>query len=382
MAEALLLTTAMDDDTDISRVTTTTDSNGDSAAADERDTDKSRLSTHDRFVSPTITDSNGNSAPVDEHDMISADRDENVIADSTSIADIDAKTFPSNADATGGLSNSNGAHIDHPSKNNHRPQVTPCSLNPAYWPRRRILVATIGCVSSVIVCTVRVLVDNDSFAYVLHSFIVLFDMILIHIFTYTPWLSIAGETTTIIAAITYFFTHQRIFELLETTFIAILVSIHMIQSRGEHWDREEGLEQDVIGLQLHIEQFLTNDVNGDIRRYSSLSIVDEDCDDRSRSSHAREDARDLEIGGEANKVNFDVLSSINSTINPSVYNKEALRQQEQQRKVAAAAEIGEKSKILCGHFFEHFLDGSAGVLYTSFFGLIVDEIIQFGTDTK
>ncbi len=376
MAEALLLTTAMDDDTDISRVTTTTDSNGDSAAADERDdTDKSRLSTHDHLMSPTITDSNGNSAAVDEHDMISAGRDENVIADST----FDAKTFPSNADATGGLSNSNGAHIDHPSKNNHRPQVTPCSLNPAYWPRRRILVATIGCVSSVIVCTVRVLVDNDSFAYVLHSFIVLFDMILIHIFTYTPWLSVAGETTAIIAAITYFFTHQRIFELLETTFIAVLVSIHMIQSRGEHWDREEGLEQDVIGLQLHIEQFLTNDVNGngDIRRYSSLSIVDEDCDDK--SSHAIEDARDIEIGGEANKVNFDVLSSINSTINPSVYNKESLRRQEQQRQVAVAvaAEIGEKSKACFGRFFEHFLDGSAGVLYTSFFGLIVDEIIQF-----
>ena len=107
-----------------------------------------------------------------------------------------------------------------------------------------------------------------------------------------------------------------------------------------------------------------------------MSIVDEDCDDR--SSHAIDDARDLEIGGEANKVNFDVLSSINSTINP----KEALRQQEQQRQVAVAAEIGEKSKVCFQGFFEHFLDGSAGVLYTSFFGLIVDEIIQFGTDTK
>lgn len=374
MAEALLTTsTAMDDDTE-SRVIKTTDSNGDSAADDERDTNKFRLSTHDHLISPTITDSSGNSAADDEHDLISAGRDEIVIADST----FDAKTCPSNADATGGLSNSNGAHIDHPSKDNHRPQVTPCSLNPAYWPRRRILVATIGCVSSVIVCTVRVLVDNDSFAYVLHSFIVLFDMILIHIFTYTPWLSIAGETTAITAAITYFFTHQRIFELLETTLIAVLVSIHMIQSRGEHWDREEGLEQDVIGLQLHIEQFLTNDVNRDLRRYSSLTIVNEDCDDR--SSHAIEDARDLEIGGEANKVNFDVLSSINSTINPSVYDKEALRRQEQQRQVAVAAEIGEKSKVCFQHFFEHFLDGSAGVLYTSFFGLIVDEIIQFGID--
>ena len=33
----------------------------------------------------------------------------------------------------------------------------------------------------------------------------------------------------------------------------------------------------------------------------------------------------------------------------------------------------------CGHqFFEHFLDGSAGVMYTSFLGLILDELINYG----
>ena len=30
------------------------------------------------------------------------------------------------------------------------------------------------------------------------------------------------------------------------------------------------------------------------------------------------------------------------------------------------------------HFFEHFLDGSAGVMYTSFAGLILDEFILWG----
>ena len=55
-------------------LTTTTNSNGDSAAVDERDdTDKIRLSTHDHLMSPTITDSNdGNSAVVDEHDIMIA----------------------------------------------------------------------------------------------------------------------------------------------------------------------------------------------------------------------------------------------------------------------------------------------------------------------
>mmetsp|Transcript_12720 Transcript_12720/g.36334 ORF Transcript_12720/g.36334 Transcript_12720/m.36334 type:complete len:141 (+) Transcript_12720:100-522(+) len=30
------------------------------------------------------------------------------------------------------------------------------------------------------------------------------------------------------------------------------------------------------------------------------------------------------------------------------------------------------------HFFDHFLDGSAGVMYTSFVGLIIDEFIRWG----
>jgi len=39
---------------------------------------------------------------------------------------------------------------------------------------------------------------------------------------------------------------------------------------------------------------------------------------------------------------------------------------------------GERSKASScwHHFFEHFLDGSAGVLYTSFVGLIIDEIVN------
>jgi len=31
-------------------------------------------------------------------------------------------------------------------------------------------------------------------------------------------------------------------------------------------------------------------------------------------------------------------------------------------------------------FFEHFLDGSAGVMYTSFLGLIIDEFIHYESD--
>ena len=37
--------------------------------------------------------------------------------------------------------------------------------------------------------------------------------------------------------------------------------------------------------------------------------------------------------------------------------------------------------IGCGqHFFDHFLDGSAGVMYTSFLGLIIDELLVYGEE--
>jgi hypothetical protein len=296
--------------------------------------------------------------------------------------DIDDKTLPSNADATGDLTRSNCNHIiNHPlKKDTHHPQVTPCSLNPSHWSKRRIRVTTIGCLTSAIVCTVRLLLNHDTFAYVIHSFIVFFDLILIHIFTYTPWLSIAGEFTAIVFATTYYFTHERIFELLETTLIAVFVSIHMIQSRDEHWGREEGLERDVIGLQLHIEQFLVqhdvNNADGQWQRYSSVSMVDEHDDNK--SGPVVEEAEDLEVGGESHKVHLDVLSSINSTINESAYNKVVLERQQKQRQ--EETELGKKSRVCCKIAFEHFLDGSAGVLYTSFFGLIIDEIVNFGTD--
>lgn len=284
---------------------------------------------------------------------------------------------PSNA-ATGEITRDNCNHNNNmhglPKKDNHLPQVTPCSLNPSYWSKRRIRVTVMGCLTSAIVCIIRLIVNHESTAYIIHSFIVFFDLILIHIFTYTPWLSIAGESTAIVFATTYYFTNERIFELLETTLIAVFVSFHMIQSRDEHWGREEGLERDVIGLQLHIEQFLVqHDVSGQLRRYSSVSMIDEHDD--AKSDPAVEEV-DIEVGGQdEQKVQLDVLSSINSTINTDV-RRQAHMQAKQEN-----VEIGKESRrVWCKIAYEHFLDGSAGVLYTSFFGLILDEIVNFGTD--
>ena len=249
-------------------------------------------------------------------------------------------------------------------------QLKSCSST--NWPQQRIQFAISGSICSVLVCTIRLLLDPSPSAYIIHSIIVLFDMILIHIFAHTPWLSISGEITTVIFATCFHITNQKIFELLETTIIALLVSVHMIKQRDKHWDREHDLEKDVIGLQLYIEHHYaaTNeedddvDDNGDYvegkmnasvvaaasrRRRSSLLSVG-----RSRSSIS-DIVGDIETGS---GICSDIMSISRRTI-------------EHRRD-----DDGESCANCWSHFFDHFLDGSAGVLYTSFVGLIIDEIVN------
>ena len=45
---------------------------------------------------------------------------------------------------------------------------------------------------------------------------------------------------------------------------------------------------------------------------------------------------------------------------------------------AATAAPGERVASL-EDFYDHFLDGAAGVMYTSFLGLILDDLIALGT---
>eukprot|EP00187_Rhodella_violacea_P002745 CAMPEP_0174899118 /NCGR_PEP_ID=MMETSP0167-20121228/25505_1 /TAXON_ID=38298 /ORGANISM="Rhodella maculata, Strain CCMP736" /LENGTH=123 /DNA_ID=CAMNT_0016139989 /DNA_START=319 /DNA_END=690 /DNA_ORIENTATION=- len=46
-----------------------------------------------------------------------------------------------------------------------------------------------------------------------------------------------------------------------------------------------------------------------------------------------------------------------------------------------ASRTKKRIKVCGEHFFEHFLDGSAGVMYTSFLGLIITELVTLGTGT-
>lgn len=56
------------------------------------------------------------------------------------------------------------------------------------WSKQRKMLAVFGCLSSMIVCIIRLKIDPGYQTYTIHSVIVFFDMILIHLFTAARWL--------------------------------------------------------------------------------------------------------------------------------------------------------------------------------------------------
>ena len=172
----------------------------------------------------------------------------------------------------------------------------------------------------------------------------------------------------IVFATCFHLTAQKVFELLETTLIAALVSFHMIQSRNAHWDHEEELERDVVGMQLYIE-LQHGDADDDFedagadqtiqqRRVSGLSM--------SGRKKMKEDTGNIdeERGTLAPRSDMTNVSSFATTL--------------RSRTNGTSSE----GKSWWNHFFDHFLDGSAGVLYTSFVGLIIDEVVNVGGSSK
>jgi hypothetical protein len=113
----------------------------------------------------------------------------------------------------------------------------------------------------------------------------------------------------------------------------------MILSRSDHWDREEELKG-LIGLEI----IAHDDGNAAKTPRRSVSV-----DKRAASNEEQNDA------ATANSINADTTMIV----------QENMRKHDLRR---------------CSHrFFEHFLDGAAGVMYTSFLGLIVDEFIIWGS---
>lgn len=211
------------------------------------------------------------------------------------------------------------------------------------WSMPRINSTAYGCLSSSVVLTVRLLLDIEPTAYLIHSIIIFFDMILIHLFTNSAWLSISGEVLTIVSFLAFHYTKLVIFELLETTLIAVLCSFHLILSRNKHMDREVELEHDMQQMRKSSLFLIQNIQNMD---RLELDQIQERADTMSMSLRTAHPA---------------IPSKNKSMVHKWFYPK--------------MKKYTKKMKICGEHFFEHFLDGSAGVMYTSFLGLILDEII-------
>lgn len=56
------------------------------------------------------------------------------------------------------------------------------------WSKSQKILAALGCLSSILVCITRLMIDTGSRTYLIHSIVVFFDMVLIHLFTSTVWL--------------------------------------------------------------------------------------------------------------------------------------------------------------------------------------------------
>jgi len=199
----------------------------------------------------------------------------------------------------------------------------------------------VGCFSSMAVLTIRLLLDIEPTAYLIHSIIVFLDMVLIHLFTNSPWLSISGEFVTVVCFLAFHFTKETLYELLETTLIAVLCSFHLILSRNKAKDRNQKLETDLNNLRQTSFYLLRN-----------VDIIDP------------EELGKLEENSQVDSVRTAPGGRVGwlAPLDPDHYK--------------------EKLKVFGENFFEHFLDGSAGVMYTSFLGLIIDELLTYGDGTK
>ncbi|CAB9528246.1 expressed unknown protein [Seminavis robusta] len=222
------------------------------------------------------------------------------------------------------------------------------------WSRHRIQVAALGCCSALMVVTIRLILDFSSGStYIIHSIIILLDMALIHLFTNSPWLSFGGECVTVMCFLGYHFTHETIFELVETTFIAVLCSLHMILSRDKHMNHEEQLEESLrewhkLSMRSNFgsaSSSVTESQGSDGRGWRPLLLeVDEEQGNTATAQNSPKEAasENPDIGG---------------------------LPQDQTQKVVLVKE---------DESIQNHQGNCKGVMYTSFLGLILDELINYG----
>mmetsp|Transcript_45161 Transcript_45161/g.109280 ORF Transcript_45161/g.109280 Transcript_45161/m.109280 type:complete len:349 (+) Transcript_45161:376-1422(+) len=289
----------------------------------------------------------------------------------------------------------------------------PYSMFKGFETDRSTWVTLMGCTSSAIVLGVRLWLDSYPMAYVIHSIIVFFDMILIHMFTKSLWLSVTGEVITYIHVILFTLTKESVWELLETVLLAVLSSIYMINDRKKVMQERDQKDLDLDSLrergalllrnihQVHsaiqehhestgrpmresvvvqmeneknalaaLEKGTMKDLgNGDLMKTKSDDI---DSTQRTEidSDIAAEDTeltRELLKPGECSCSVKQMKTRVNTWLKP--FNE----------KMSCNEEKCEKNREFREMFFEYFLDGAAGVMYTSFLGLVIDAFMNYGS---
>lgn len=251
------------------------------------------------------------------------------------------------------------------------------------WSSLRLKSTAYGVLSSLMVLIVRLYLDSRVHtAYLIHSIVIFFDMILIHIFTNCPWLSIGGEFVTYIHVLIFHFTRETLFELMETTLIAMLCSFHLIISRNKHYDHANQLVHNIEDLQMtsinllqHMESLNDVKCGGQINSSGELSIPENSkkrCTSNRDIEQQDSDHFSCEVIKESTSMEYDKNTASTND------DKQTYLLSHRYTQISC-----KKCLKMCGeHFYEHFLDGSAGVMYTSFLGLIISELVTYGKKDK
>jgi hypothetical protein len=304
----------------------------------EQDAEDVSLEHEDQGTTEKPTSESECSSPIDITPSSSGSRK---IVDDTTLEREDQGT----TDNKSSTSDSESSSLGFSSPSRSRKYCLSCTS----WSRERVLIALVGCFSASVVLVIRLLLDTEPTAYIIHSLVVFVDMVLIHMFTNSRWLSISGQITTFVFVLGFHFTKETVFELLETTIIAALCSFHLIFLRNKHMDREEELEVGFESLRQQNVSLLRERGNSGEIFEAELGEIDEADEAELR------DIDEAELG----------------EIKESSSDSDTLKHQQETSHCA----------IGCGkHFFEHFLHGSAGVMYTSFLGLIIDALLVYGGD--
>lgn len=241
------------------------------------------------------------------------------------------------------------------------------------WTLARVYHTGLFCISSSAVLGVRLWLQSSPTAYLIHSIVVFLDMVLIHLFTRSVWLSLSGEIVTILAAVAFTFTKETIWELLETTMIAVLCSFHMIGSRNKHKEREEELEAGVENLRQQTVLMMRDEENPQasmrqIHQMSSMLLHDMEAIQAHRQLETTHEGEQevtstrslstrrgfLKQKNTENYVEddtFEKLADLQSWFVPPSGTLQQCQRSTRQGRLRVCSE----------NFFEHFLDGSAGV---------------------